>query len=73
MQEVDFSQADLSGSFFINCDLSRAVFDGTNLEKSDLRTSYNFTIDPERNKIKKARFSNAGLAGLLGKYDIIIE
>jgi len=33
----------------------------------------NYSIDPEKNKIKKARFSTAGIAGLLDKYDIEIS
>jgi fluoroquinolone resistance protein len=73
LQEVDFSFCDLTGSVFDNCDLSRAVFDNTNLEKTDFRTSYNFSIHPEKNKIKKAKFSAAGIGGLLTAYDIIIE
>ena len=71
--EVDFSGADLSHALFENCDLSRAVFERSLLEKADFRTAYNFSIDPEMNKIKKAKFSAAGIAGLLNKYDIEIE
>lgn len=73
MHEVDLTDADLSGSVFTKCDFHNAKFDNTNLEKADLRTSYNFAIDPERNKLKKARFSHDGLAGLLTKYDIVIS
>jgi hypothetical protein len=32
-----------------------------------------YCIDPESNKIKKARFSMYGLAGLLSKYNIVID
>ncbi|MEI6751723.1 MAG: pentapeptide repeat-containing protein [Paludibacter sp.] len=73
LQETDFSDADLSESVFDNCDLQRAVFQKTNLEKVDFRTSFNYSIDPEANKIKKARFSRMGLGGLLDKYGIVIE
>ena len=73
MIEVDFSETDLSGTLFDRCDLSNALFEDTILEKCDFRTSYNYSLDPEKNKIKKAKFSNEGIAGLLGKYDIIIE
>jgi hypothetical protein len=38
-----------------------------------LRTSYNYSINPEVNRIKKAKFSTTGIAGLLHKYDIEIE
>jgi len=73
LQETDFSECDLTGSLFDNCDLAGASFDNTNLEKADFRTSYNYILDPELNRIKKARFSVSGLPGLLNKYDIVIE
>ncbi len=72
LHEVDFTEADLSLAQFDNCDLNRATFINTNLEKADFRSAYNYTIDPEQNRIKKARFSLDGLAGLLHKYDIEI-
>lgn len=73
LQEVDFSACDLGQSIFDNCDLYRAIFDNTNIEKADFRTSFNFSIDPARNRVKKARFAKEGLAGLLDKYDIVID
>ena len=73
LQETDFSECDLSNSMFDNCDFSGAIFDNTILEKADFCTSFNYLIDPETNRIKKARFSQAGIAGLLAKYDIEIE
>jgi uncharacterized protein YjbI with pentapeptide repeats len=73
LHDVDFSGAVLSGAVFDNCDLKKAVFRITNLEQADFRTSYNFSIDPEINRVNKAKFSIAGLAGLLDKYDIVIE
>jgi fluoroquinolone resistance protein len=65
--------ADLSSSSFNNCNLENAVFIGTNLEKADLSTSYNFIIDPEENRVKKAKFSLYGAVGLLTKYGVVIE
>lgn len=73
MKEVDFIEANLTGAVFGSCNLERAVFNRTILEKADFRTAYNFTIDPERNKLKKARFSLQNVTGLLGKYGIIVE
>jgi uncharacterized protein YjbI with pentapeptide repeats len=73
LHEVDFTECDLTGSVFDNCDLMNATFDRTNLEKADFRTSFNYSISPETNRIKKARFSLSGIAGLLYKYDIEIE
>jgi len=71
--ETDFTESDLTDSVFSECDLTRAVFDSTIIEKADFRTSYNFSIDPERNRIKKAKFSLSGITGLLDKYDIEID
>ncbi|MGE5394383.1 MAG: pentapeptide repeat-containing protein [Candidatus Saccharibacteria bacterium] len=73
LQEVDFSGTDLSMAVFDNSNLSRAVFSGTNLEKADFRTAYNYNIDLDANKVTKAKFSYAGIAGLLTKYKIELE
>jgi fluoroquinolone resistance protein len=73
LHEVDFTECDLSSSVFDNCDLTRTIFESTILEKADFRTSFNYSIDPELNRIKKAKFSQSGIAGLLDKYDIEIE
>src|SRR5688572_11249298 len=72
LQEVDFTACDLSSAVLDRCDLDRAIFENTLLEKADLRTSFNYSIDPELNKIRKAKFSLDGIPGLLGKYDIEI-
>ena len=71
--DVDFTECDLTASVFKGCDLARARFERSILEKTDFRTAINYSIDPELNKIKKSRFSHAGIAGLLDKYDISIE
>lgn len=70
--EVDFTEGDFSGSVFENCDLMGSLFENTMLEKADFSTSFNYSIDPEKNRIKKARFSLTGLPGLLEKYEIDI-
>jgi uncharacterized protein YjbI with pentapeptide repeats len=73
MHEVDLTEANFQGSVFAACDLWGATTDHTDLEGADLTTAFNYTIDPERNRIRKARFSLAGLPGLLHKYGIEIE
>ncbi|AMR31481.1 hypothetical protein A0256_08605 [Mucilaginibacter sp. PAMC 26640] len=73
MMETDLTEADLTDAKLINCNLNRAFFSRTILKGADLRSSYNFAIDPEDNQIKKARFSLHGLPGLLGKYEIKVE
>lgn len=71
--EVDFAEADFTEAIFEDCDLSGAIFDHTVLEKADLRTARHYSIDPENNRLKNARFSIFGIAGLLDNYDIDIE
>lgn len=73
MRETNLEEADFSQAIFDHCDLLAASFVQTNLEQADLRTALNYGIDPEQNKIKKAKFSVQGLPGLLTKYDIEIE
>ncbi len=73
MHEVDFAESDLTSAVFDNCDLAGAVFDATILEKTDFRTAYNYTINPDINRIKKTRFSKEGIIGLLSKYDIDVS
>jgi uncharacterized protein YjbI with pentapeptide repeats len=73
LKEVDFSEVDLTSSVFQNCDLSNSTFNQTILDKVDFRTAVNYVIEPDRNRIKKAKFSLTGLPGLLAKYDIIVE
>lgn len=73
LQEVDFTEADLTEADFSGSDLRGAIFERTVLEKADFRTALHYSFDPELNKIRKARFSVAGLGGLLGKYGLIIE
>jgi uncharacterized protein YjbI with pentapeptide repeats len=70
---VDFTACDVSQSTFDNCDLQHATFDNTNLEKADLRTAFNYHIDPENNRLKKAKFSLPEVIGLLAKHDINIS
>jgi uncharacterized protein YjbI with pentapeptide repeats len=73
LQEADFAEADLTNAVFSDSNLSGAIFDHTALEKSDFRGAYGYAIDPDINKIKKARFSLSGIPGLLTKYDIYID
>jgi len=73
LKEADFTDADISLSVFEDCDCFGAIFQNTNLEKTDFRTALNYSIDPEVNRIRKAKFSHSGISGLLTKYNIDIE
>ena len=71
--EADFVECDLTSCVFDNCDLTRAAFENTIIEKADFRSSFNYSINPETNRVKKAKFSLSGIVGLLDKYDIEID
>lgn len=73
LREADLTEADFTSGSFTDCNLLGAVFDRTRLEKTDLRTAYNFSINPEANFIKKARFSSSNLMGLILHLDIRID
>lgn len=70
---VDFTEGDLSKSKFENCDMEDAVFIKSILKETDFTTAYNLIIDPERNIMKKAKFTLQGLPGLLVKHGISVE
>jgi len=70
--ETGFQESDLTGAVFADCDLTRAFFSNSILNEADFTSAYNFSIDPEKNKIKKAKFSASGLPGLLEKYNLNI-
>jgi fluoroquinolone resistance protein len=73
LRRVDFTETDLSAASFALCDLALAKFDHTILEGADFREAYHYSIDPSINKMKKAKFSQSGLEGLLEKYELVIE
>lgn len=73
LREVDFSEANLTAAVFQKSDLTGARFSNTILEKADFRNAKNVSIDPEYNKMKKAKFSYDQLDGLLHKYQLDIS
>ena len=73
LKEVNFAGADLSAAVFGNANLQGAVFDTTILIGADFSSAYNYSIDPELNSMKKAKFSLQAIHGLLEKYDIQID
>jgi fluoroquinolone resistance protein len=70
LKGADFSNAILINAVFDTTDLERAVFNYSNLTSADFSTAYNFDIDPAFTIIKKAKFSQYGLQGLLTKYNL---
>lgn len=70
MIAVDFMNSDLTQVVFDRCDLYRSEFHKAIANKANFKTSFNYTIDPEKTKIKKAVFSSDGLKGLLARHEI---
>ena len=73
LREVDFTETDLKNALFDQCDLLNAIFDHTNLERADLSSALNYSIDPESNRIRGAKFSLPSVVGLLNRYNIEIQ
>ncbi len=73
LQSVDFSESILKNTKLNNCNLQNATFQNTNLELADFRNATNYSINPEQNALKGAKFSLPEVVGLLNKYQIKIE
>lgn len=72
LKQVEFIETDLTSAVLDNCDLADAKFERSVLEKADLTTAFNYSINPEVNKMKKAKFSLQGIHGLLDRHGIVI-
>ena len=72
LKGADFTEADLTDTKFLNCDFDCAIFMQSALNGTNFITAFNYTIDPERNSLRKAKFATSGLAGLLTNYGIIV-
>jgi fluoroquinolone resistance protein len=71
--EAQFVESDLTESTFLGCNLHRTLFQQSILEKVDFRSSQNYSMDLDQNRVKKAKFALAGVPGLLEKYGLNIE
>jgi uncharacterized protein YjbI with pentapeptide repeats len=63
----------LEKAIFYNCDLSGSIFYNTDLRAANFKSSYNFSIDPEENRLTGATFARDNLSGLLEKYRLKIK
>lgn len=73
MESVELQEADLSGAVFTGSSMLNAQFYSTNLEGSDFRETIAYIINPNQNRVKGAKFSLEGVAGLLQQYQIEID
>ncbi len=66
---VDLMSTELTAVLFDRCDLYRTEFAKAIANGANFKTSFNYTIDPTKTKIKKAIFSLSGIKGLLYKFN----
>ncbi len=71
--EADFIQTNFSEANLGATDFASARFASTNLIKADFRQARNYSIRPDSNKIKNAKFSLPEATLLLYGLDIILE
>lgn len=70
---VDFTECNAKKAIFKECDLKNSQFHQTNLQEADLSSAFNFSINPTLNIVKKAKFSQNNIDGLLNDFQIIIK
>ena len=70
LNNVDFTNSNLSGITLMCCNLLGSKFENTNLSKTDLSTSLDFDIDPEINNIQESIVSQTELGNFLTKYNL---
>lgn len=71
-ENVDFSEADLTGADCSYTDFLAARFQQTDLTGVNFEMSSNYAIDVYQNTIKKARFSLPEAVSLLNSLDIVL-
>lgn len=70
--DCDFFNSNLENSSFENSTLTGTKFENTNLSHSSFVNTKDYLIDPNKNNIKKAKFSFPDAVSLLNVFDIEI-
>ena len=73
LSECDFNETLLSEANFKGCDLEGTLFHQCDLKGADFREAVHYSIDPQANLIKKAKFSIPDALSLLKGFDIALE
>lgn len=73
LNETDFVQTDLTKANFSECQLRGATFEQSILIEADFRTAEGFSIDPSKNRIRKAKFRKDNVLGLLHSFEIKVD
>lgn len=71
--DIDFSDCNLTKAVFDGTDFARSRFIKANLTQADFSGAHNYTLDPNLNKLKKTIFSFPEVTALLNSFDIIIK
>ncbi len=72
-READFADTNFTDTDLRATDFTGARFASTNLTKADLRQATNYSIRPDSNKLKGAKFSLPEATLLLYGMDIVLE
>jgi uncharacterized protein YjbI with pentapeptide repeats len=72
-ENVDFRDADLTQVDFSGTDLLDSLFSNTDLTKADLSRARNYNIAPDKNILKKTKFSLPEALALLYNLDILLD
>jgi uncharacterized protein YjbI with pentapeptide repeats len=70
LQENTFERCDMRNCRMESCNMDRAQFTRNDLRTFDVSSNYNFSLDPELNKIKGMQLHERQLICLLFKYEL---
>jgi uncharacterized protein YjbI with pentapeptide repeats len=70
---TDFENANLSKTICAGTDFLNAKFNDADLSSADFTSAINYSINPNKTKIKKAKFSLPEAVNLLDAWDLEIE
>lgn len=73
VNDCDFININLSDSSFENSNLKGTVFDNANLSNANFENAKEYSIDPNKNILRKAKFSFPEVVSLLDSFDIEIK
>lgn len=73
LSEVDFAACNLQQAHILGCNLEGAIFDNTQLQKTNLGASSNWIINPSINSVKGMVIDQRELKGLVAHLGIKIK
>lgn len=72
LEEVDFTEADLTDASFPGSRLSGSTFVDTNLTRADLSEATDYAIDPRRNTLTETQFSLDAALRVAAQFGILV-